>query len=84
LNGGYALNENLAVNGASAGQYAYWYGGVSLGRLWHHFFQTTVSYSVQRQTTNGAPCPVLNCGSSALWQVFGVTVDMHLRPIAIE
>jgi hypothetical protein len=86
LTGGYAFNSNLVTDATAAGvaQYRDWYGAVNFGRLWDRLVRTNFSYELQRQTQSGTSCPVLNCGPSTLLQEFSFTVDLHIRPVAIE
>lgn len=83
INGGYVLNSSL---GSEAGnfQFSNWFAAVNIGRLWHRLVQTNFSYELQQQVETAGVCPVLNCGPGNLRQVFGVTVDWHIRPVGFE
>jgi hypothetical protein len=83
INGGYSLNNSLAPAGAATTQFDNWLAGANLGRRIGQHAQINFNYGALRQN-NPATCPVVSCGGTGLQQVFGMTVNWHLRPIGLD
>jgi len=84
VNVGYSINHNLASTVGVANEYQNWFIGASLGRQLGRYAHLSFNYGAQQQPYGGI-CPVASCGTNALVQTVGVSVDLHLRPLgAVE
>jgi hypothetical protein len=81
LNGGYSVNQDLAVT-SSARRYDNWFGGSSLGRPIGRHVYFRLSYGLQRQTERGVTGQAPATGYTGLRQTFGVTMEWH--PLAVR
>jgi hypothetical protein len=80
-NGGYALNTSLAPAGAVTTNFHTWFMGANLGHQMGRHAEVGFNYSVVKQD-NPAVCPIVGgCGTATLQQLFGMTINWHLRPI---
>jgi hypothetical protein len=80
-NGGYAFNTSLAPAGAATTNFNTWFMGANLGHQMGRHVQVGFNYGLLKQD-NPAVCPIVGgCGTVALQQSFGMTVNWHLRPV---
>ena len=80
LNGGYAMNRNLAPVAIFASQFQNWYVGSGLNRPIGRQVQFGLNYEFSQQSSGGGSCPVLSCGFPGSVSQFGVT--LHWHPVA--
>jgi hypothetical protein len=83
ISGGYALNTSLAPAGVAATQFNNWFAGANLGRQIGRHLQINFNYGAVMQDSP-ANCPVASCGVTGLQQTFGMTVNWHLLPVALN
>jgi hypothetical protein len=80
LNVGYSRNSSLAAVPGVSNQYQNYYGGVSLGRQLGQYSHLSFNYGVFQQPTGGV-CPVASCGTSRVYQSFGIALDIHIHRV---
>ena len=76
--GGYARNNSLTSNGATASRFQNWFGGVSLGRSLGQHARMGMNYTFQDQKGIGN-CPVASCGVQSPRHQITVSLEWHLR-----
>jgi hypothetical protein len=74
---GYAFNQNLAPVSGIVNRFGTWYGTANLERSLGRHLHFSFNYGFQRQTSGVGACPVAGCGSTALRQTAGVTMEWH-------
>jgi hypothetical protein len=82
LNGGYAINRDLAPVAAFASQFRNWYVGATLNRPIGRQVQFGLNYEFSQQSSGGGGCPVLSCGFPGSVSQLGVTLHWHPVPTA--
>jgi hypothetical protein len=78
--GGYAFNRSLASTGGPTASFTNWFIGANVDRRLGRHARLGFDYGVQEQNSPTV-CPAASCGATGLQQVFGVTVNWHLRPV---
>jgi hypothetical protein len=79
VNGGYALDNSLAVPTAPTSfSFTHWYGGSYVGRPVGRHMNVNFNYGVAHQRSPDT-CPSSVCGGSGYVQTFGTTINWHLR-----
>ena len=80
-NGGYAFNSGLAPAGAPSFNFNTSYMGANVSHQMGRHMELGLNYSLVKQS-NHPVCPVVGgCGTASLQELFGMTVNWHLRPI---
>jgi hypothetical protein len=79
VNGGYAMNVNLAPAGVTTNQFDNWFVGANLARTLGTHARVNFNYGATRQN-NPAVCLVAYCGGTGLQQTVGMSINWHLRP----
>jgi hypothetical protein len=83
ISGGYAMNTSLVPDGVAATQFNNWFAGANLGRqIGRHLHINFNDGAVMQDSP--ANCPVASCGVTGLQQTFGMTVNWHLLPVALN
>jgi hypothetical protein len=80
-NGGYAFNTSLAPVGGTTINFNTSYVGANVSHQMGRHMELGMNYSLVKQS-NPPVCPVVGgCGTASLQELFGMTVNWHLRPI---
>jgi hypothetical protein len=77
---GYSSNASLTTSMTTENQFRNFYGSASLGRQIGRFMHLSANYGITQQPYGGT-CPVTSCGTNHAVQTFGVSLDLHLKPI---
>jgi hypothetical protein len=78
---GYSRNGSLANVPGVSNLYQNYFAGVSLGRQIGQYSHLSFNYGAFQQPTGGI-CPVTaGCGTTRVYQSFGVALDLHIHRI---
>lgn len=77
LTAAYARNSALAPSTVFANRFDYGYANVAVGRQLGRQLQLGFNYGYQQQVSGGGSCPVVSCGTTSAWQVFGANLSWH-------
>lgn len=73
----YARNVALAPSAVFSNRFDNWYTNVTAGRQLGRQLHFDLNYGFQEQRSSSGTCPVVSCGISPKWQVFGVSASWH-------
>lgn len=77
VNGGYAINRNLAPVATFASRFDNGFAGAVVNRELGRQVRMGLSYEFQRQTGGAGACPVLSCGLADSFNQFAVNLQWH-------